>query len=799
MNLLNYEFKKLFHKKVSFFLLLLLFALNIFLFRQDQKDVVFHNTPEYQALLDKYSAIDPEQAYNELKENRTDYGIIGQILQARSQGFSEDIIKNNVQSGMYSEAIQYETFLEQNSDLIEHESKFNSISAATNELIEELNAVLSYPQFIDSMAEKAQSMESISIFAKKDTFAYRNIPKTVLDFSDLKLLPLSLGQEDGILAVSKFTFTDYFLLALLLFLAIFIFVDERESGLLPILKSTKHGRLKLAYSKLCVLLFSTVCLAILFYGSNFLIAKERFGFGDTSRYIQSMASFRDVELPLTVSHYLLLMFLLKLLTLLLFAVIVSLLFTIVTNTKLVFVMIGGILTFSYLAYTFIYPTSYLNPLKYLNLFSFLDSYRMIAYYNNLNLLGQPVSRLSSSIYVIFIILTLCLFAYLWIFSMTGSKTSSLYFNLWKTKGFKHLSKGSVHLFHHELYKILFSNKGLLLLLFAFLLGFTNLDQSELLYTSKQYYYEAYAQQLAGNLNDSKASFLQNEQERFNQIPEEIQTLTEQYNNNEISQAEYKAQSITISDFSQFQEGFQEAKQQYESLSDLQVEKGIPVHFISTIPCDYMFDNSNRDLQLVLFYSVFLILCLCNLFCSEYRNGMLKLIRSTKNGRGKLFFKKSFLAYAIAVLLMLFLYLPVYITLAGRYHFTEWSAPIQSILTFQNFPLELSVLQFIVLVWMIQLITAFAMVSILLLLAQLLKKQTLTILTGVLTLSVPMIFRYLIPDLFERFSFADGFNMYWHISQQDSFRYVCFYVVAMILITILAEIVAYRKFCYQNLS
>ena len=170
-----------------------------------------------------------------------------------------------------------------------------------------------------------------------------------------------------------------------------------------------------------------------------------------------------------------------------------------------------------------------------------------------------------------------------------------------------------------------------------------------------------------------------------------------------------------------------------------------------------------------------------------------------NERRKLFFKKSFIAYSIATVLMFFLYIPIYITLAGQYHFTDWSAPIQSILTFQDFPLELSVFQFMVLVWMIQLITAFAMVSILLLLAQLLKKQTLTILIGVITLSIPMIFRYLVPESFQRYFFADGFNMYWHISQQNSFRYVCCYVVAMIVITILAEIIAYRKFCNQNIG
>lgn len=800
MQLIKYEFNKLIHKKVIFFLLFFLLGLNIFLFLQDQKEVVFHNTTEYRSLLTKYSGMEPKQALSELKEIQNDYSILSRILYNRSIGVTEAVTQNDIQILLddYPVPITYKAFTQRYSYLIKKEAEFQTAYAAINELIEQLNTISSYPQFIGSMEKKAQSMESVSIFAKKDTFAYRNIQKTVLDFNDLKQLSLELGQEEGIIAVSRFAFTDYFLLLFILILSVFLFAEERETGLLTILKSTTNGRLKLAGSKLLVLLLSTLFLFVIFYGGNLFSAKDRFGFGDTGRFIQSMASFRDAEMPLTVSHYLIVLFLLKLFALLLFAVITTLLFTLFSNTKLAFLINGGILACSYLAYSFIYPTSYLNPLKYLNIFSFLDSYQMIAYYNNLNLFGYPVSRLSSSISLIGGLIILCILTYLWIFSKSGSKNCSLNPALFKRKSGNHLSNGSVHLWNHELFKILFSNKGLLLLLLAFLLGLQYLDRSELFYTDEQYYYEYYARQLSGNLDGSKNSFLENEQQRFDHLSVDINSLLEQYNNHEISKEDYRNKSLELSEFAKFYPGFQTVKQQYELLSGLQEQKDISLHFISTIPSSYIFEDSNRDLLLGLLYSVFLILCLCNLFCSEYKNGMINLIRSTKNGRGKLFFKKSFIAYAIAALLMLFIYIPTYITLAGRYHFTDWTAPIQSIQKFSDFPFKISIIQFIVLIMMIQLTTAFAMVSTLLLLEQLLKKQTLTILTGVLILSVPMIFRYIVPKLIERYSFADGFNMYRHFSEQNSFLYVSLYVAAMIIITVLAETIAYRIFCNRNL-
>ncbi len=800
MQLIQYEFQKLFHRKIIFFLLFILLGLNLLLFHQNQKKVIFHNTLEYQTLLAECSSIPSKQAIQELNTRKADYHIISRILDNRSIGIAETVIQNDMQILLNdaSKPITYKEFINKYSYYFEHEAKFNAMNSAVNTVVDQLATVMSYPEFIDSMGEKAKTMESASIFAKKDTFAYRNIQKTVQDFSDLKQLPLELGQEEGIIAVSDFTFTDYFLIAFILLLAIFLFVEERENGLLTLLKSTTYGRLNLAGSKFVVLLIATLFLSFFFYGSNFLLAKKQFGFGNNGRFIQSMAGFRDADIPLTVSQYLILLFLIKVLTLILIAAIASLLFTVITNTRLSFILLGGLLACSYMSYTFIYPTSYLNPLKYWNLFSFLDSYQILAYYNNLNLFGYPVSRFSSSLVIIIMFIILCLFTYLLFFRIAPSKCNSLNLVLLKRKGFSYLSKGSVHLWNHEVVKLLFSNKGVLLLLLALLLGLKNLDQSELYYNSEQYPYEYYAQQLSGQLTENKTDFLKKEQYRYDHLSDEINSLLTQYNDKRITLEDYKVKSMEISDFAKLSLGFHRAKQQYDTLIELQKERGVPLHFISTIPSSYLFMDSNRDLLLGLLYSVLLIVCLCNLFCCEYKNGMITLIRSTKNGRAKLFFIKAFHAYVVAAIFMLLLDIPIYLTMAGRYHFTDWTAPIQSILKYKDFTIDISVIQFILLIWMIQFATAFAMVSTLILLSNLLKKQTLTILIGALTLSVPIIIQYILPKLYLRYSFADGFNMYQRLSEQNAFLYGCFYVAVMIIITVLATVVALRKFCSCNL-
>lgn len=73
---------------------------------------------------------------------------------------------------------------------------------------------------------------------------------------------------------------------LLFLVTIYIFHREREAGLLPLLQSTRRGRIDTAAVKLGTLTIVTLLLSLLFYGSILLVAYYLYGFGDWDRYIQ---------------------------------------------------------------------------------------------------------------------------------------------------------------------------------------------------------------------------------------------------------------------------------------------------------------------------------------------------------------------------------------------------------------------------------------------------------------------------------------------------------------------------------
>lgn len=796
MKLMKYEFYKLYQKKVLLFITIILFALNWFLFYNEQTDILYKNTKEYAELQSKYSKMDPQQALDELTIQSSYLGLINLISVQRERGIDEAIIKNDIQSGLNAlpKPISYDELITGYQGYLNNTDMLQSINVANHFLIKQLQYIISYPEFINSMEKKAESMQSISVFNKDNTFAYRNIIKTISDFKDLKGIPLSLGQEEGVLAVSTFKLTDYFLIALIILSCVFLFSEERESGMLNLVRSTKEGRLALAFSKIVTLISVTLVCGILFYSVNFWVAEKMFGFGDPGRLIQSMGSFRDAQTPMTLYEYFTCFFVLKLLSLILFAIISSLFFITISNTKITYVCIGIVLTFSFLFYQFIYPSSYINVLKYLNIFAFLDSYNLIASYTNINIFGFPVSRGVTAITTMIIAGVICLILYL--FSFTKNINQYIYLDLSYFRKNKkvNLKKGSANLLIQEIYKNLFSNKVLILILVAFTIGFSNLNLKEMYFDSKQILYHYYAMELEGEITDEKNTWIKNEQQRFDNIPNQAKKLAVQMKNHEISKDTYELESMKLSEFAQQIIGFQPAKKQYEYLVKLEEEKGIQGHFISTISSDYLFNNSGRDLLTGLIYSVLLILSLGNIFCCEYNKGMINVIRSTRNGRGRLFFFKSMIAYATSFLLMVILYLPFYITLIYRYKFTDWRAPIQSIQQYGGFNTNLSVTQFIIVVLVLQLLTAFVMTSIMNLLSQILKKQTLTILCGFIVLTVPFIFTFISKAIIQKGSLVAGFQLYEIFTKKDSVLFAFIYFVVLILLGVVTEAIAYLKFC-----
>ena len=144
--------------------------------------------------------------------------------------------------------------------------------------------------------------------------------------------------------------------------------------------------------------------------------------------------------------------------------------------------------------------------------------------------------------------------------------------------------------------------------------------------------------------------------------------------------------------------------------------------------------------------------------------------------------------------MVILYVPYYITLTYRFHFTDWGAPIQSIAQYANFPLRISVLGMVGLNFLVQLLTAVVMTSVIIWLSILCQKQTITLLIGTLIEAVPFVFCLLSAKFLESCTFVTGFVQYHLLANNSGCSSLILYLAALFVVESVVMVRAYQRYC-----
>ncbi len=764
MRILKYEFYKLLSKKFLLLFVFILFASNCYLYIAEQNKKDFKIPNEYDNVLVEYSKLSEKEALSQISESYNELNILSIIENLRTDKIAEEAIKEQVSPILklsYKE-ISYDELLKKydNSRFMKDNNYLQDYLASLGLINNQLEYIKSYPDFINSMEEKAENMQSVSIFNKSGTFAFRNIVKTPKDFRHLKAIKLELGDETGIVSVTQYKFTDLSIAAIIFLLCVYIFLMEKESGLIKLTKAARNGHIPVILSKLTVLAFTTAVLSLIFYGSILFLGNKIYGFGDLSRYVQSMSSFRDCSFLISVKEFISIFILTKIIITAITSFVFSVIFNVFLNPKVIYVALALFIGFSYICYTFIYPASYINTLKYINLFSFYDVFTLYGEYTNINFFGFPISKVYASIFV-FLLLSVLTIS-LTIFSYVRNYTSATPILQKLLNNVSIRSKrinGSTSLFIQETYKIFISNKVILIFIVALIIGYQNIQTSPFLMTKDTAIYKGYVDSLAGELTAEKEKFIQNEQKHFDNIPLELQKLRNSFKNGVLDKAAYTRELNKITLLSEKKIGFERLKKQYQYLANLKKEKDINGSFICELSSRYIFNNKTRDLYNGLIYCILLIMCLSNIFPMEYKNGMVKVYKSTYNGRLRLFAQKGFIGSITALFLMVIVYLPNYINLLSRYDIKTWSAPIQSISLFENLDLNISILNFVVLANLLQLIGCIAIAKLIILISLIVKKHSICILASTVILGFPLIISLVGISAIDDYSFNTIFVLF----------------------------------------
>lgn len=751
MRIIKYEIFKILSKKAFLLIVSFMFITNLLLYYGEQvksEEIFIDNKDAYYGLESNYREMTSEKALQEIitiKNELQSYQFLGGNNEYNNDFINEIEKRDPNIINRFSESVY-----KNNNEKLIVDSYF------INLLFDQITYINGYSNYINSIKEKSENMVDISIFHNKGSFAYKNIIKTPKDFEHLKGIELKLGLQKGIVSATDFKLTDIFTLIIIFIMCIYLFVVERDLGLIQLIKSNKKGRVNVAIAKILTLVLGISIISILFYGSILLLSYIIYGFGDSSNYIQSLSAFRECTMLINIKGYLIIYILYKIITLILIGLILTLIFLLLKNTLEVYLVTLILSIISFISYIFIYPSSYINFIKYINIFYFLDVFKIISEYTNINIFGNAINSKSIYFTLTLIILIILITINCYIFctrdilskeSIMENITNRIKYRLFRLRG-------TSSLFIQEFYKIIIYNKVyIIFMVIAVIIG-NNVINSKKNFTTDEIIYKNYINVLKGEITDEKIDYIDDEKRKFDELEDKYGSIDRM----QISDKEKYIERNKLDIIKPKKIIFDDIIKQYEYLINLKNENKIDGEFVDIISYNNLFNDDRASIVNGIILAILIIMCLANIFSIDFKNKSINILGCTKYGFTRGIIYKYLISIGIILFIAALFIISRYIEIYRLYELDNLEAPIQSIYKYYNFPLKLSILNFIVLKEILMILGLFTMASVILLISVIVKNYSISIIISISLIIIPMILNLISIDILNLISFNNIFML-----------------------------------------
>lgn len=743
MKLFIYELKKVLNKRIFLIVLALCLVINGFLLYSSQNteenNLRLTYSDEYGKMLDEYSSMPLDDAKKQIDNELLAYEISGR-LESLAQADNEELIESytsELEEYRKSNPEAYKKAVEM-SESGEESFWKNSFLYDISQQIEYIN---SYPDFISEMYDRAKAQSASSIFGDKNSFSYKNLYKTAEDYSGLKDTKLSLVNSDSLTATVKYGLTDFFVIAVVLLICIYLFGYERDKGLYSLIRCTKFGRLKTIIAKLAVLFVLSAFVSVLFISADFIVNTFLYGSTDLSVNVQSISEFRNCALSVTAGQFLLLFVLAKIIGIFVISSLLALVFICFSSSAAMYLTGLGAVGAEYLLYTLIGQNSFLNLLKYINIFYILDGGEFFGSYLNLNIFSNAFTSVPIVLAVFGAVIILCtVFSCIVFCKRNQQKKANVFSKLFKKNKSRFFRiNGSTSVLKGEIFKFTVQNKMavvlVLLVLFAVVSSFGTVRYPYSEVSDADY--KAYMEYLEGDITSEKETYISEQQEYFAGLRQRLDEIAV---NGELSESTKQAMSKSIENILNSKGvAFERVSEQYSRLLELK-ESGVNARFIDENIYSTFVSSKTRE------WSNFALLCLVLLiavpyvFSVEYKNGMINLIRPTRNGKTKLFVRKISVLFMFTLLLFIAVYLPYLIRFVSTYGTNSFATPIVCI--FENLQSSsFSVMGAMIVNLLCSLLLALAVVSIITALSIITESNMFTMVLSIVLIIIPCLAVY----------------------------------------------------------
>lgn len=491
--------------------------------------------------------------------------------------------------------------------------------------LEQAEFIANYKNYLAEIDASAERMASVSIFAQKDSFAYKNITRTPAAYNAVREVTPEYSRSEGILLAADNSACDIMLIFCALTAAVVLIVRERESGITALIKPLRHGRAHLAAAKSAAVLICVFFTGIIIYGSALAVGAARFGLGDFSRPVQSLKGFIGCNLPINVGTAAAVIFAAKVAAAFLAALIFECLCTVLYS---IYAYICAAVTAAaeVILYATIDGNSWAAAFGKVNLAAFSQGAEILKNYLNINIFGGPcniilVTAVSLAMGTIgFFVLQNFLFSRI---EIKDHKTLQIIPSL------RFVPKKP---FSYAVYKQFITHKGALIILLILGVQIYLAANYRIEFSADDMQYRAYCAQFSQMTERQAGEFAETEKRRFEELHERV--LTADFN-----------EQMKIYDELNAESGFDRAYEQQCYIAALDSENKAMFYQTGWRRL-FAADGYAEDMRLTLFAALGICFAVSPLLAYDNRRRLGYLLYTNLHGRRE-YFRRNIAVSAIA--------------------------------------------------------------------------------------------------------------------------------------------------------
>ena len=619
----------------------------------------------YPSVLQEARAQEPEAALDAIEAELTEIHAQGTLYQWTQSGDDEELREVLAEECAAYFGADFAEQLESGKLTVSREAIMDLYQRqeVLRAVEKQVRYIQDYPAYLDRIHANARQMAGLAIFHRDGSFSGRNIEKTDRDFPTS--VELQLDNDYALTMLATDQIGGYSLLIYVLALAL-SFLEERKRGLWSLVHGAADGRIRLALGRAFILLLGTALGTVVILGGKLLAASRIFGgVGDLGRTVQSMEAFGDVPWVLSAGQFLLFYFALKILGMWLLGLAVWAILQGVNHLPLAIGACGVVLAAEYSAFRLI-PDSYaIVFLRYVNLFALVDVPTVALHYLNLNFFGYPVQGFLLTLYLVPFLLLLLFGADLLLAERKKpvSRQNSLLTLVDRSRVPFSRAAGRLRLLGMELYKLLWLQKGVLVLL-AMILFVSSVLKAPLpdksLYDTET---AGISASLAGPITRDTI--------------EEIDARIAKY-------GIWRQDETVLRQLGILETLREKAEQSLAAQDGMWLIDPVPVAALMGVDTPNQYQRQNCVVLLLA-----LVLLLSGVFAAERQSRMTQLLRSTPGGRGRVWRKKIAAVLLLTVAVWLIFEAGELLHIRASYGAFALAAPVQSFDHFAELTLPIS--------------------------------------------------------------------------------------------------------------